>query len=177
MKLNKEIKNFIYENYLGISTFELTDLVNEKFKSNYSRSTIVNFKKSNKLRSGIDTTFKKGQIPHNLKAKGYEFINSEGYTMIKNDQGKWELKHRHIYKKKYGSIPDNCSVIFGDMNKNNFDIDNLILVRIKDKLVAKNKHLLFGNINLTKTGILIAKLINKVEEKRGVKNDRNTNSI
>ncbi len=67
-------------------------------------------------------------------------------------------------KKNKGIIPNGYSVIFADGNKENFDIDNLLLVEVKDKLVAKNKHLLFEDRELTKTGLLIAKLINKVSE-------------
>ena len=127
---------------------------------------IRNYKKSKKLRSGLNTKFHKGQVPHNYKPIGSEFIDKEGYTYIKvADPNEWIMKQRYIYEKEYGPLPKNYSVIFADSNKNNFDINNLILVRDKDKLVAKNKHLIFEDAELTKSGLLIAKLINEVHDK------------
>lgn len=75
------------------------------------------------------------------------------------------MKQKYIYEKYNGAISKGYSVIFADSDKTNFDIDNLVLARDKDKLVAKNKHLIFDDAKLTKTGLLIAKLINETHEK------------
>ena len=173
------MKIFIFNNYLGKTTFELTSLLNQTFNSNIARNTIISFKKKNKLRSGIITKFPPNTKPHNIKPIGYEFVNSQGYTMIKTEENKWELKHHYIYKNKTGGgIPKGYSIIFGDSNNKNFDIDNLILVRVKDKLTAKNKHLLFKDVNTTKTGILIARLLNDTAcLRKERKNDRKINNI
>ena len=58
------------------------------------------------------------------------------------------------------------SVVFLDQDKTNFNIDNLMCLDNRDKLVMKNKHLFTTNKDLTKTGILIAKLSNKCYDKR-----------
>lgn len=162
---NAEEQLFIRNNVKGKPVAELTKLFNNNFNKNIGENQIRNFKKKYKLKSGIDMTFKKGQVPHNYRPIGSEFVGNDGYTYIKiEDPNKWQQKQRYIYEKHKGVIPKGYSVVFADSDKTNFNIDNLILVRDKDKLVAKNKHLLFEDAELTKTGLLIAKLNNKIYE-------------
>lgn len=119
------------------------------------------------------TRFKKGNIPQNHRDIGEERISKDGYIYIKVRDGclndNWELKHRYIYKQHYGEIPDGYNVMFADKNKRNFDIDNLILVSKSEDLIMNNNKLLFSNKELTKTGHLIAKVIDKTNK---AKNER-----
>ncbi len=55
-------------------------------------------------------------------------------------------------------------MIFADSNKNNFDLDNLVLIEVRNKLIMKNKHLFFENKEATKCGITIAKIANRVSD-------------
>ena len=170
MIFSKTEQNYIKENVKGNTVEELTQLINKTFNKNYKENQIRNFKKQNGLRSGVDSKFKKGQTPHNKKNIGYEFINNDGYTEIKvAEPNKWMLKQRYLYQKYKGQIPKNHDVIFADGNKQNFDLENLILVERRDKLVMKNKHLFYKNRESTECGILIAKIINKIYDKRGTK--------
>ena len=119
------------------------------------------------------TRFKKGNIPQNRREIWEERISKDGYIYIKVRDGclndNWELKHRYIYKQHYGDIPNGYNVMFADKNKRNFDIDNLILVSKSEDLIINNNKLLFSNKELTKTGHLIAKVIDKTNK---VKNER-----
>lgn len=161
---DEEIK-FLKENIKGKTTDELIILMHRHFGETYKRQQIKYYKRKYGLTSGVDTRFKKKQTPHNKKNIGYEFIDTKtGYSYIKTKTG-WKLKHRYLYEKIYGKIPKGYSVIFADQDKNNFDINNLILVNDRDKLVAKNKRLFTSNQELTKTGLLIAKLSNKCYDK------------
>ena len=56
--------------------------------------------------------------------------------------------------------------MFLDQDKTNFDINNLMLVRIKDLCMAKNLKLISKNKELTKTGLLLGKLVNRNFEER-----------
>ena len=165
-KFNEEEKQFIRDNYIGITTPELTKLFNQKFNREEDNEVIRNWKKHNGLKTGIDTRFKKNQVPHNYKPVGSEFISKyDGYTYVKiAEPNTWNLKQRVIYKQHYGDIATEDSIVFADQNKQNFDIDNLILVKRKVKLMAKNKRLFFNDKELTKTGMLIAELITKSSE-------------
>ena len=119
------------------------------------------------------TTFKKGNIPPNHREIGEERISKDGYIEIKLKDGclnkNWQLKHRYIYEQHYGSIPKGHKIIFADGNKKNFDINNLILVSDNEELIMNMHKLRTEDIELTKTGHLIAKLIDKTNK---VKNER-----
>lgn len=118
---------------------------------------------------GNSGSFKKGNKPQNYKPVGTERIVKGGYVEIKiADPDKWESKQRYIYKKHHGSIPEGYNVMFADKNKQNFDIDNLILVSKSEDLIMNNNKLFYEDKELTKTGHLIAKVIDKTAKlKRG----------
>lgn len=170
---NSEEDNFLRNNVQGRLVTELTEMFNKKFNRNVTIKQIREYKKTNRLKSGVKTCFIKGKRPSNYKTVGSEFVNKDGYTYIKiANPNTWVHKQQYIYEQKYGKIPENHSVVFADGNKNNFNLDNLILMRNKDKLVMKNKHLIFNDKDLTKTGLLIAQLINMSAE-RGKINGNN----
>lgn len=113
------------------------------------------------------TTFKNGNIPKNYRPVGSERINVEGYSEIKTKEPNvWEYKHRIIYEQHYGKVPDGYVVMFADRNKQNFDIDNLILVSRHEDLIMNSKKLLYNDKELTKSGHLVAKIISKERELR-----------
>lgn len=120
--------------------------------------------------NSFKTTFKKGNIPHNHKEVGSERINKDGYIEIKiGEPNKWELKHRYIYKQKKGDIPKGYKLIFADGNKTNLSLDNLILISSSEELIMNRNKLRYDNKELTKTGSLIAKVIDKGNK---LKNER-----
>lgn len=55
-------------------------------------------------------------------------------------------------------------VIFADGNKRNFNIDNLILVTNSEALIMNKNKLIYEDVELTKTGSLIAKVIDKTNK-------------
>jgi hypothetical protein len=86
------------------------------------------------------TSFKKGMKPKNYVEVGSERTDKDGYTLVKiNEPSFWELKHRLIWKERFGEIPDKHAVIFMDGNKGNFDLSNLVLVHRRD-LLFYNRH-------------------------------------
>lgn len=167
-KLTSEEKQFIRENYMNITTPKLTKIMNEHFNRIFDNEVVRNYKKHQGLKTGINTQFKKNQKAHNHKPVGSEFIcKKDGYTYVKiAEPNTWDLKQRVIYKKAFGDIPTEKSVVFADGNKQNFDLDNLVLVDRKIKLMAKNKRLFYKDKDLTKTGLLIAELICRSSEVR-----------
>lgn len=112
------------------------------------------------------TRFKRGNIPHNHKKVGSERI-TKGYIEIKTQEpNKWQLKHRYIYEKKYGKIPDGYNLIFLDGNRQNIELSNLKLVSKAEDLIMNNNKLFTNEKDLTETGTLIAKVINKTSKLR-----------
>ena len=115
------------------------------------------------------TTFKKNNIPHNHRPVGYERVNMDGYIEVKvKEPSTFKLKHRIVYEQLKGPIPDGYNVVFADGDKSNLESDNLILVTKSEMLVMNRKGLFKKNKDLTKTGHLIAEIIDKQNKlKRG----------
>lgn len=112
-----------------------------------------------------ETRFKKGNKPKNYRPVGSERITKDGYIEVKvADPNKWETKNKIIYKQYFGDIPEGHKVIYADGNKLNNDINNLILVSDNEELIMNKYKLRTENIELTKTGYLIAKVIDKTNE-------------
>lgn len=151
----------------GHTTNEIIDLYYKKFKKKLNYGNVKYLKRKYQLTSDINTKFKKGQKAHNHRPIGSEFLRDDGYIAIKvAEPNSWQLKHHYIWEKHNGKIPDGYSVIFLDQDKTNFDINNLELVKKKDKLIACSYRLFSTNKEVTKTGILTAQVINKTKEIR-----------
>lgn len=77
----------------------------------------------------------------------------------------WIEKHRYIYEQQtHKKVPKGYKVIFADKDKRNFDLDNLILITDSEALIMNTKNLIYENAELTKTGSLIAKVIDKTNK-------------
>lgn len=113
------------------------------------------------------TMFKKGNIPPNRREIGSERIDKNGYIEIKIQDGKlnknWIKKHRYIYEQVNGKIPKGHKVIFADGNNRNFDVKNLILVTNAEELIMNQRKLIGKDPDLTKTGAIIARVLNKAK--------------
>ncbi len=110
------------------------------------------------------TQFKPGNRPHTWVPVGSEVITKDGYTKIKvAEPNKWRLKHRVIWEKHHGRpVPPGHAVIFGDGNRCNFDPDNLILVSRAQLAMLNKNRLIQGNADLTRTGVVIADIYQKI---------------
>lgn len=179
-----EEEEFIRENFIGICNKELTDMLNSKFGTSYNTMQIKNYKRRNKLDSGLNgqfnkchtpynkgvkgkcgkgcekTWFKKGNIPKNHKPVGSERIDSkDGYTLVKTAEPRtWRLKHVVLWEAHNGPVPKGYKVIFLDGDITNITIENLAIMSNKEMLMANRLGLRYKNKELTEVGINIAKL-------------------
>lgn len=113
--------------------------------------------------TGNKTTFRKGATPHNKMKVGEDAITTDGYVKTKiAEPDVWEYKHKLIWIKAHGPIPEKHSIIFADGNRMNLDIDNLLLVSKAELLMLNRKKLISENSELTKTGLNVVKVMNKV---------------
>jgi len=191
-----EEAEFLREHVKGRGNQELTDLFNAHFDLNLALTQIMDYKKNHKLSSGLDGRFRPGQEPFNKGRKGVflggnvaeaaqfkmghrpwnympvgsERVNDDGYVDIKvADPNKWKGKHIVIWEEHNGPVPKGHAVIFGDRNKRNFEPDNLILVSRKQLIRMNQSNLIKEAAELTKTGIIIADIYNKIGERRKTK--------
>jgi hypothetical protein len=194
-----EEAKFIRENVEGRGNQELTDLFNAHFNLNLSLAQIKGYKKNHGLTSGLTGWFKPGQAPFNKGRKGVflggevaeacqfkkghkawnwvpigsERVNADGYVDVKVADGQkqknWKGKHILIWEEHNGPVPPGHAVIFGDRNRRNFDPENLLLVS-RAQLVRLNQcNIIQSDTELTKTGIIIADIHNKIGERKRAK--------
>jgi transposase len=195
-----EIRSFIKENHAGVGPKEMAALLNKTFGTNYTHSQMKGWYARHKLNSGIKGYFEKGQIPWNKGKKGINYpgaqatqfkpgnvphtwvpigserITKDGYIQIKIQDGKkqknWRGKHILIWEAANGPLPEGHAIIFGDGNKRNFDLGNLLLVSRAQLVRMNQKGLIQDNADLTKTGILIADVYNKIGERKRAEKKR-----
>lgn len=112
-----------------------------------------------------ETQYKKGNLPHNTKPIGHERTTKDGYIEVKvkmrpsspNTNDNFKLKHRLVWEKEYGPIPEGHIVIFLDGDKGNFELSNLALISHAEHAQMTKQGLRSKVPEITKTGVLIAK--------------------
>ena len=156
---------------------EIVELMSKKFNYSFRKTQIKSTMTKHKIKNGMKNKVPKGFEPwnkglqignshiHNLKSVGDEYINSEGFVMIKLDNpSRWVHKHRYIYEQAHGEIGKNNVIIFLDGDKTNLSLDNLYCITRKQLMKMNQNNLFYSDPELTKTGIEIAKLMLKVNE-------------
>lgn len=199
-KWTNEEKEYLKQIVQGHHYIEIQELINKKFNLNLTVGQINaaigryklntgftgQFKKghtpNNKGTKGIiyegckNTWFKKGNIPQNHRPLGSERVDEDGYVYVKiAEPNTWRLKHQVVWEKHNGKIPKGYAVIFGDRDRSNFDIDNLILVSRKQLLLLNRYKLIQNNADLTRTGVIIADIYSKISERKNGKNGKKNN--
>lgn len=121
------------------------------------------------------TCFKKGNTPKNSDPVGTEKWKSshknrddEGFLYVKVQDKKgrfnWKQKHRIIWEENYGPIPKGYKVIFKDGDRHNFELDNLAIVSNSQMLILNRNNLIYDDKELTESGIVLSKYIDKVNK-------------
>lgn len=120
------------------------------------------------------TRFKKGLIPPKRVQTGTEVERSDGLMWIKTDVG-MKPKHTFLYEAENGEIPAGHVVIFGDGNKRNFELSNLILVSRSQLVLLNRNHLIMNDADLTRASVAITDIVMAANEKRkGSKDKKNS---
>ena len=182
-------EQFIRNNVKGKSSRELTAILNAHFGLNFDVSQLRAYKKNHALKSNLDlrfkkgnvpwskgkkgtngwvsTQFKKGNIPYNHLPVGSERVTVDGYIEVKvSEPNKWQLRQRLIWERHNGPIREGHCVVFGDSDRQNLDINNLILVSRQQLQILNNKNLIKKDANLTRTGVIIADLYLKISKRK-----------
>jgi len=181
----KEIQEFIKTNAEDRGNTELTMLVNEYFKTQYTTKQIKTYKHNRHISSGLDgrfqpgtippnkgkkmpeelykkcapTMFKKGNLPTNYMPVGSEKRDSKDqfiYVKIA-DPNVWKQKHHILWEQHNGKVPKGHNVVFLDGNRENIVIENLALVSDAELLELNRSKLKSKYPEITKAGITIAK--------------------
>ena len=185
--LTEEQGKYLRSVNFGHSATEVAEMLNKKFGLNLiTASQVKSYRSRNKLPPcgftgrfekghtshtkgkkfpgrGSCTSFKTGHTPHNTLPIGTRIKREDGYTYEKiAEPDVWKQVSYLVWEEANGKMPENSIIIFADKNTENIKLDNLILINRSELLVANKKGLLYDDANLTKTGILVAKIISKV---------------
>lgn len=186
------IKKFIEANHVGIGPKEMTELLNKTFKTSYAHKQLTAYYRNHSLDSGLKGYFQKGHVPvnkgtkgvygvggnrtsfkkghksHNWVPIGSERISKDDYVQVKIQDGKrqynWRGKHILIWEQHNGPLPKGHAVLFGDGDKRNFNINNLLLVSRAQLARLNQNGLIQNDADLTRTGIVIADVIQKIAD-------------
>ena len=193
-RYTKEELDFIRKVTPGRHYHEIVEMFNKKFDFQINTKKLKETLKNHRISTGLTGRFEKGHVPYNKGKKfpgtgnkaafkkgnipvnkmkvGEDAISSDGYVKTKiADPNVWEFKHKLIWAEAHGPIPEKHSIIFADGNKLNLSIDNLLLVSKAELLMLNRKKLISENSELTKTGLNVVKVMNKVYKIK--KGDRN----
>lgn len=149
--------DYIVANVVGTTNQDLADMVNAKFGTNKKYTAIRKLKHKMGLKSGIV------HIPKYTEGKPLGSIRTkERRQYIKIGQNKWVQLHRYIWEQSNGPVPKGHVIIFGDGNYLNTNLDNLVLVSHQQLITMNERGLIKCDAELTRTGVLIADLVNKI---------------
>ena len=76
------------------------------------------------------------------------------------------MKHIIVWEEHNGKVPEGYVIIFADRNHRNTAIENLRLVTQGELAILNQRGLIKESPELTESGILIAKIIKKISEKK-----------
>jgi hypothetical protein len=183
----KEEIQFLAANVTCISCQELTDRFNSKFGVSLGVNQIRAAKKNRHLSSGFDgrfnkgripankgiktgkpgiNVFEKGHVPSNIRTVGTEIVKGDGYLWVKiADPNKWRQKHRIMWEEKNGPIPRGSCLLFGDGDRLNVKLDNLILITRTQLSIINQKNLIRDDVDSTRSGLIIADVYHQIAVK------------
>lgn len=194
-RYTQEQKQFIINNNYGKYAKELAKMFNLKFGANITAKEIKYFRQNHRLNSGLtgqfekghktwnkglkgymganETSFKKGNVPHNHRPIGSERKTIDGFWEIKVDEpNKWMLKHRWVWEQSNGKIPKGYVLVFLDGNRDNISLKNLKLISRQENLVMNNNKLRYENAEVTNVANTLAKFIIKTTQRKKTKNEK-----
>lgn len=147
---SEEMMKFLKEKVNLVEINELTNEFNRRFSTHKSVDVIKN----------ICINLQGESHNHPI---GKETMSSDGRVLVKTKNG-WKYKHRIIWEKYNKPLNRDEFIIFADGNKNNMSEENLIKVTMEEHSILNNLRLKFDNAELTKTGVTIAKIHEKISK-------------
>jgi len=196
-KFPPEVRAYIKEVNPGRRASDVAQLVNERFgDGTCTVDQIRAYKKNNRLPSGYDAKFKKGQ-PSAFKGtrrptrgrqgetqfkKGHIPANHVPVGTISKGSGYWKEKiaepdvwrmcHHLEWEKYHGPIPEGCNITFLDGNRDHYNIENLKCISKRVNAEVNRAGMRFDSPDLTETGCNIAELrLAMLDKRKGNKKD------
>ncbi|QHI16202.1 HNH endonuclease signature motif containing protein [Acinetobacter haemolyticus] len=114
--------------------------------------------------------FKKGQQTWNKKPIGYERICSkDGYVLVKvAEPNVFKLKHRVVWEKANGPIPENHVIAFNNLDKTDCRLENLTLMAKAEMVRYSQSFHKLATSETNETCLILAKVKNKIHQSKKV---------
>jgi hypothetical protein len=185
-KYPRNVREYIQENYVGIGPKKMAQILNEKFGTNYEHKHIKAYYANHKLNSGLNGSedripwlkgkkgyrmpgceknfYRKGNVPQNTVPVGTIRKCADGYLLKKVSdvryagKANWRQLHYIVWEEANGTIPEGKKIAFLDGNPENCALENLVLTDAAEIAVANKLQLRFDDPELTKAGLMVAKV-------------------
>lgn len=117
------------------------------------------------------SAFEHAHIPDNVLPVGTVRKTRDGYLIVKiSERGtqweRWHMLQREIWEKANGPIPEGCVLIFKDGNRENCNLDNLLLATKAESQMMNQKGLRSTVPEITEVGHTVAKLTIATNKRR-----------
>jgi hypothetical protein len=155
-KYTPEMRDFIKKLYEeGVQYRDICGMVNDRFGTDFTKNAIRNF------------VFSAGMCHQNVYPIGYEIIRG-GMIMVKiggSEGTHWEAKHRLVWERTHGAIPEGHNVVFLDGNKRNFALENLALLSYIERLRMHQFGFFSNDPTVTAAGIAVVKHLTEIHSR------------
>lgn len=154
---NSQIKSFYGKNKLNSGLTGRFEKGQVPFNKGLKQSDYMSHEAIEKTKP---TRFQKGQPLVNHREVGSKRMTRDGYVEIKiAEPDVWKLKHRIIWEKANGPVSKSHRLIFLNWDRKDTRLENLEQVSYAISAIMSKFGLFKLDADLTKTGILIAKVI------------------
>ncbi len=167
-KYTKEFESFVRENISKYTKEDFLILLENKFKIKVSKNALKCFLRKHNIEARyID--YKENMVRSTAKHKiGAERMTKDGILIKVAQPNVWRRKSRVMYEKYHNcKLKNDDYVVFLNGNRNDFSKENLYKSTNREKCYVHNWGTFSKNPELTKTGILSARLVIKAKAVMG----------
>lgn len=185
----KEQIEWLKDNRAGVNFDVTTERMNERFGTNFKVSQVRGWCHTHHLPCGVDMRFPKGHESYNKGRKGWcapgcekgwfkkghrsqnwmpvnsEALVKDGYIKVKiAEPNVWELKHRVVWQRVNGAIPEDSCLIFLNGDKTDCRVENLMLIKRSILSVLNHEGLMSNDPDVTRCGVTMAMIKSRIRE-------------
>lgn len=167
-KYSTDFEDFVRNNISKYTKKDFILLVEETYNINFSKNALKSYLRRHNIKERyID--FKDNMIRETQKHPiGAERMTKDGLYVKVAQPNVWRKKTRVMYEKYHNcKLNKKDYVLFLNQDHNDYSKENLILSTNQEKCYLHNYKTYSSNPELTKLGLLSAKLIIKSKEFRG----------
>lgn len=162
-KYTKEFEDFVRTNASKYNREDLRQLVQKKYNITISKDAFRRYLNRHKIKALYNIVNNVREV-YKLPI-GTERITDEGVFIKVKQPDVWKRKSRVMYEKYYNcKLSDDDYIIFLNQNNNDFSKDNLVKSSRKEIAYLHNDKTFSKKAELTKLGLLSAKLMIKAKD-------------